>query len=508
MGPGASRVGAGAAVVLAVLASLPVARAQGNYRATPTGGRSALLGDTGIALATDGASPFLNPATIVRIHDASLAFSVSFFSFTSATFAGWHQPGPVDTGRFGPLSVDASRESTSRFDAIPSTLCLFFTVAGWGDPSDASLAKEPRFWAAPRTGRQKLAACLGTTEQQELDLPAVNLRTSAPGGISHAAQSFHQTFRRVHVGPSYGIDVTDALTFGVSLHGVITSYAYLWSSSAITSDASGAPVATSLDATGNGRSIDLDAIFGATYRAGRLTFGASAKPPALHAGGSYDASLHQQAGATGLSSALLTTASGDFRAPSPGRVGVGVGADLGRAKLEVDGTYFFPLDRAMSADLHVDTTTIANGVATPSSSDAVYSARARPVVDGAAGVEYFVSPTLSVLGGASSDITSASELSTASSVGAFHQARVSRVGVSAGLGSYGSGGTLLIGVRLSTGWGQALAVNPYVVPNDYATVDTRTYGAMLVVAGSTSFRAIRGVVDSVGEIVKPKRDEP
>jgi hypothetical protein len=158
----------------------------------------------------------------------------------------------------------------------------------------------------------------------------------------------------------------------------------------------------------------------------------------------------------------------------------------------------------MSADLHVDTTTIAGGATVPSSTDATYSARARPVVDGAAGVEYFVSPTLSVLGGVSSDITSASDLPTTTSVGAFHQARISRVGLSAGLGSYGSGGTILIGARLSTGWGQALAVNPYVVPNEYATVDARTYGAMLVIAGSTSFQAIRGALDSVGDAVKPK----
>ncbi len=498
--------GASTAFVLALLLVAHAAAGQGNYRSTPTGGRSALLGDTGIALATDGASPFLNPATMVRIQDASLAFSVSFFSYTTAGFGRWHQPGPVDAARFGPLSVDASRQTTSRFDAIPSTLCLFFTVAGWGDPKDASLAKEPRVWAAPRTGRQKLAACLGTTEQEELDLPAVNLRASVPGGSSHTAQSFHQTFRRVHVGPSYGVDVTDALSLGVSLHGVISSYAYLWSSSAITGDATGSPVATSLDATGSGRSIDLDAIFGATYRAGRLTFGASAKPPAAHAGGSYDASLHQQASAPGTATALLSTASGSFRAPSPARVGVGVGADLGRAKLEVDATYFFPLDRALSADLHVDTTTIAGGATVPLSSDATYSARARPVVDGAAGVEYFVSPTLSVLGGVSSDISSAADLPRATSVGTFHQARINRVGLSAGLGSYGTGGTILIGARLSTGWGQALAVNPYVVPNDYATVEARTYGAMLVIAGSTSFQAIRGVVDSVGEAVKPKRE--
>src|SRR5215471_8877450 len=72
------------------------ARAQGNYKSTPTGGRSALLGDTGIALGSDGSSPFLNPATIVRIHDANLAFSVSFFSLGVTSFSAFHQPGAVD----------------------------------------------------------------------------------------------------------------------------------------------------------------------------------------------------------------------------------------------------------------------------------------------------------------------------------------------------------------------------------------------------------------------------
>jgi hypothetical protein len=256
-----------------------------------------------------------------------------------------------------------------------------------------------------------------------------------------------------------------------------------------------------LDAIGSGRSLDLDAIFGATYRAGRLMLGASAKPPALHATGTYDASVHQQSTAGGIATALLSTASGDFRAPPPARLGLGVGADLDRLKLEVDGTYFLPLDRAISSEMHVDGTTVSNGAATSTAGDAVYSARARPVLDGAAGFEYFARPTLSILGGVSSDITNASDLRTTATVGTFHQARISRLSLSTGLGSYGSGGTLLIGARFSMGWGQALAVNSYVVPNEYATVDARTYGVLLIIAGEASFRAIRGVVDSVGDVI-------
>ena len=43
--------------------------AQGNAYGTPIGGRSALMGNTGVALGVDGAAPFQNPATIVKLDD-------------------------------------------------------------------------------------------------------------------------------------------------------------------------------------------------------------------------------------------------------------------------------------------------------------------------------------------------------------------------------------------------------------------------------------------------------
>jgi hypothetical protein len=480
------------------------AGAQGNYKSTPIGGRSALLGDTGIALGSDGSSPFLNPATIVRIHDANLAFSVSFFSLGVTSFSAFHQPGAVDTGRFGPVGLSDTSVATTRFDVIPSTLCLFFTVAGWGDPLDTQVTPGLAGLISPRTGRQKLAACLGTTEQQALSLPAVNYRAATPGGATHTAQSVTETWRRVHLGPSYGIDVTHALTFGVSVHGVFTSYGFAWSSSSVTSDATGRPVAASLDAAGNAHSIDLDAIFGATLKVENLTFGLGVKPPAIHLEGSYDASFHQQTLLPDGAGALLATASGDFRTPPPARIGFGVGANLKRAKVEVDTTYFFPLERALASQMHVDTTTVTNGTASASAADVAYASAARPVVNGAFGAEYFVRPTFSLLGGLSTDVSRVSELSLASSIGTFHEARVSRVGASFGIGSYGEAGTILVGTQLSMGWGQALAVNPYTLPNGYAAVDARTFGAMLIVAGSTNLRALRGAVESVRELVRPR----
>src|SRR5271165_3088935 len=116
------------AVVLLCAAFGRSALAQGNLRASPTGGRSVLMGGTGVALGRDAAAPFLNPATIARIDDTGVAFSANFYTFTQAQFSGFHQPGPVDVDRFGPVSLPQADLSRGRIDGLPATLCLFLKV--------------------------------------------------------------------------------------------------------------------------------------------------------------------------------------------------------------------------------------------------------------------------------------------------------------------------------------------------------------------------------------------
>ncbi len=195
------------------------ARAQGNDLSAPSGGRSALMGNTGVALSRDGSAPILNPATIVRIDDNSLAFSVNFYTFASTSFSHWHQPAPVDTTRFGDVGLNGTSISTNGFRIFPSTLCLFFTVRG--------VTAEGSNDGGLHGGRQKLAICFGSTEFEDVVLPALSFRGNTPLGMTAQTQSVARNWNRFHAGPTYSISFGDNFAVGLSLHGVYTTESFV-----------------------------------------------------------------------------------------------------------------------------------------------------------------------------------------------------------------------------------------------------------------------------------------
>jgi hypothetical protein len=481
-----------ATALLASVSAAPSARAQGNDLSSPTGGRSALMGGTGVALASDGSAPFLNPATIVRINDRSLAFSVNFYTFTDTHFSNWHQPGPVDPSQFGTLHLSGTGISSKGFHVLPSTLCLFFTLAGVTDPG----ANDGAF----HRGRQKLAVCLGNTESQNVGLPALALHSGTALGMTTQVQSIAENWTRFRAGPTYSASLTDSLAIGVSLHGVYSGDAFAFDSSAITSAQGGGAIQSTLGAGGNGHSFDLTAILGAMLRAGRATFGASAEIPALHILGTYDAVAHQESQGTGTSGASIASGSGSFSAPPPMRFSLGVGAQWPRLILEVDESIGIPAG-AVASTLDVMNTTLVGTVATTTNVDSKFSVTERPVWNTSLGAEYLVSPSFSVLGGIATNQSALPPLSPTSGLGNLVQARMSDVGASIGIGSYGRGGELLIGARFGYGWGQSMAANPYVLPNDWAVVDTQSYSVMLILAGATNIRAIGRAVEKAEKAV-------
>jgi hypothetical protein len=92
-------------------------------------------------------------------------------------------------------------------------------------------------------------------------------------------------------------------------------------------------------------------------------------------------------------------------------------------------------------------------------------------------------------------------LSPSTSLGNPVQSKTNHVAVALGIGSYGGLGDLLMGIQLDYGWGQLLAVDPYVVPNQWTAIGSETYSAMFVLAGATNLRAIGRAVEKVENAV-------
>ncbi len=486
----------GVALLAVAAAASGAARAQGNDRSAPTGGRSALMGGTGVALARDGAAPFANPATMGTIEDQRIAFSDNFFTYEITHFSGWNQPGPVNTSQFGAVHLNGSQDESSRFQGLPSTLCLFLTLAGLKPVGEGTAPGD-------RRRRQKLAFCIGSLELTNVNLTSLSFSGSAPAGSTAQVESISRSWNRLYVGPSYSLYLTDALSVGVSLHGVATAESFVVDGSNVTSLAGGGAAQAALGTAGSGYSFDLAAIVGATYRIGIVTLGASMQVPSLHVLGHYQATSHDEyGGMTGADDvADLTNGSGTFAARPPPRAALGVGFELPRFTLEADASYDFAESGAIKTSLQGSSTDLAAGAITMTPFAAAYAIAARPTLNGALGAEYFVTRSFSVIGGANTNISMLPALSPSASLGNLVQSRTNYVSTSLGIGSYGGGGDLLFGVKLDYGWGQALVVNPYILPNEWSQVSTYSLAATLVLAGATDLGAIGRAVEKVERVV-------
>ncbi|HKO50324.1 MAG TPA: hypothetical protein VJV79_21485 [Polyangiaceae bacterium] len=490
-----------ALIISLILTDAARARAQANDRSSPLGGRSALMGNTGVALGRDGAAPFLNPATVVGIDDRRLAFSVNFLALQVNHFKDWHQPSSVDP-RFGEVSLGERSISSSRITTVPSTLCLFLSLSALkeGAPKD-----DPTPW---KGGRQKFAVCLATLESEDLVVPGLSVHAPTTAGTTAQAVSLSRKWNRVHVGPSYSAQVNDKLALGASLQVAYTTMSFVQDASSITSTIDGSAVQSSFGAAGNGSSIDLTAIVGGTFRLGGVTFGASMQIPSLHLSGKYAATLHQSFDAQAESAATIARGSGTFRAKPPVRIAVGVGKAFERLTIEANASFTFGYREALASSMHVDSTSTAQNALTTSSFEAKYTTRALPTLNAAIGGEYFMSRRLSVLGGLWTNVSPFAPLSPepAPSLGNLVQGRAHRVGLSLGLGSYGDGGELLFGTQLGYGWGQSIVANLYSVPNDWSVVSSSNFSTLFIIAGSTNLRAIKSAIEGVGKALAPDPD--
>ncbi|MBX3192466.1 MAG: hypothetical protein KF819_36080 [Labilithrix sp.] len=484
---------AGGLLLAAFVASTP-AFGQANYRLAPVGGRTTLVGGTGLVYGRDGASVFLNPATAVRIDDKRLSFSVNFYTMTFVHAPSWYRPGLVDTARFGDLRAENTSLTDFEFNALPSSLCFFFKV---GDIPWLAASASPDV----RSREARLGVCFATIQGHSFNYAASSYDHVSTTGITRQAQSLAQSYNRFALGPTYAMHITDDLALGASFHASLASHRSLFATAATSYGAPPNPIHSSFYDGARGDAFQLTATIGTTYRLGAASIGLAVETPSIHIFGAGAANLHTHFEGSGQESSM-TTLSGSFMSRSPLRVALGTGIEGKWGQAEVNVAYNAPLAAAYRARLEGRTVNLVGGAVDDQPTSVSLSERARGTVNVGAGAQVFIVPKISVLGGVSTDLSAVPELN--GNLFNYFPSKTTRVTASAGIGSHGEGGDLLLGTELSFGWGDRLSVNSYQLPPRIETPGHSTVQLLFVIAGSTSLKAITRAVKDVREVI----DEP
>jgi hypothetical protein len=500
----ASRVAAAvAAVALLVAAFSPRnAAAQANYKLAPVGGRTTLVGGTGLAFGRDSASAYLNPATVVRVDPGRLAFSVNFYELSVFDAPEWYTPGPVDRTHFGDVAGSKANVTTVGFDTLPSSLCIFLRA---GDI--AFLARETSKGLSESQAR--LGICIATVQASDFTFDREDFSSGNARGGTRQAQTVRQSFRRIAVGPTYSMYVTNALAVGASLHVSRAAYRSLFETTATTYGGV-SPVTSIFYSSAHGDSYDINGTLGATYRIGRYqTVAMALELPSLHVFGPGGVNHYTHFDGAGAGSQTLT-ANGDFAANAPMRIALGTGMERAWGSAELNVSYHMPVAPAYTAHLDGRAVDVHNGVGVDRAVSLDLSTRARGAVNIGVGGELVIAPYITLLTGLSTDLSTAREGSLLSDPMSYFPSRTNRVAASLGLGSHGDGGDLYFGGELGYAWGERLAVNSYQLPARLETTPHQTFSLVVVIAGTTSFKAIKRAVNDLTEAVDPtpKRKKP
>jgi len=490
------------ALVLGALTSAFPAQAQGNYRLAPVGGRTTLVGGTGIVYGQDSASAFLNPATVVRIDKNRLSFSVNFYNLTVVQAPSWYRPGPVDTAQFGEVPSASPAVTAVDFDTLPGSLCVFLRVADIGFLA-GNKAQDLREKQA------RLGLCLASVQQHSFTFSSEDFAFSTPLGESRQTQTIRQTFRRLAVGPTYSMYVSNSLAIGASIHFSRSSVRSIFGATATTYGGP-RPINSVFYGNSHGDSHDLSATLGLTYRIGaHQTLGFALELPSVHlfGGGGISRYTHGDGASPATSS---VAAEGSFASRTPFRIGMGTGIERPWGNAEMNVGIHLPVGGAYTADLKGRTLDVdSNGTVVDLPRSFSLSSDAIGSVNIGVGGEVYFNPRLSLLGGLSTDTSVVRKGDLQRDIFRYFPTRTHRATLSIGIGSHGEGGDLLFGTELSYGWGERLNVNSYQVPPELELTSQKTYGLLLVLAGSTSFRSIRRAVEDVTKAIDPtSKPEP
>lgn len=474
-------------VVVACASTVGLAFASGNHHSAPMGGRSALMGGTGVALGVDGAGPFLNPATIARIETGKLAFSARFYRLTRTTVRDFHTPGSIDE-QFGTATFGDTDEINHSLHSIPDSVCYFF----------------PPFGRVART--QRLSLCLTTLEEQELSLTALGLSRSSNGVLIDQNQHFDSRWSRFNFGPTWGAVVTNDIMVGASFLISFSRYKHTILGSSVIETTAGTSTTSNYESLVSAASWDLATRFGATYRLSqRFTVGASATLPIAHVLGTF---RHTRLADLNGSRAQWW-GEGGFRALPPIEFRAGLGGEWHAVRFEADASLTLGSASYVRGDLDRQEVVAAPGQpAMRAPSTLGVNERTHATLNLALGVETFVAPRFSLLFGAQTDVNALHALQPGAGESRLFRTKIDYYRTGAGICSYTDYGDLMLGLRFDYGKGEAMPANTLSVPSALGRSDVNELGFMAVLAGSLSWRSISQAVNDIGDVVSGEGGAP
>ena len=493
-------------VLTAALLAVPVvlwagsAAAQGNYQEAPIGGRTTLMGGTGVALGGDGASPFMNPATIARIQDRSIAFSSRIVRYEERRFTNLYQPGDVNAARFGELRLNEAPTTTRSLQLLPNSTCLFF------DPRGLPTKRFLRHVA----GSQKLAICLGKTEEGKFSFTGRSVTGASNLRLVNESQTIDHEWMNWGIGPSWSIYLTERVALGGSLFVSRTKHMESVTALSLAEDTdTGSSLRTDYQFASEGNSWDLVGHLGATARVSEaIILGASVRTPGLHLYDSYRATYFRGYDEGGLTGEWWG-GEGSFDVNRPMRLSLGLGAEWKQLRLELDVFWYEGQDNYAKASVRRDNTSVVNGVVVGRSNDLLtLTEKANSVVNLALGAEWFVAGDLSLAGGIITDFSSLPELDERPSDPRLFRSRADALHGSLGVVSYTDAGDLLVGVRVDHATGQAAVPNPFQLPPRLERVDYRQVGVMLILAGRINLTNVVEAAKHIGDTVEGDAPAP
>jgi hypothetical protein len=269
----------------------------------------------------------------------------------------------------------------------------------------------------------------------------------------------------------------------------------------------GGGAATTLTTSGRGRTFGIVGLLGMTYRVRRFTLGVSARTPVFQIAGTYDGAYERTVMGTALDEdAVVESGRGTLRTAPPIRIAVGGGLSLERVTLELDFALNLPMQNAMNADLDVNRSQLTTNGVERSRSSQHFGVSSHTTLNPSAGAEFKLNPGLSLFTGVSANFSSLDELHPTEAIGNLVQARTNHVNAAFGVGSYWSDGELLFGIQFDYGWGEAVAIDPYALPNHLTVVDASTFTAMFVLSGAANLRSIVSTVNKIAGVDDDKKN--